>query len=50
MALNNIHAFGKVFDLKVKRERNGSVQIIVRDGNKSKIYTVKEAGSAKISV
>jgi hypothetical protein len=50
MALNNIHAFGKVFDLKVKRERNGNVQIIVRDGNKNKIYTVKEAGSAKISV
>ena len=50
MALNNIHAFGKVFDLKIVREGKGSVQLIVTEGNKSKVYKIKEAGSAKINV
>ena len=50
MALNNIHAFGKVFDLRVKREPRGSVQIIVTEANKSKIYKVKEAESVKVSL
>jgi hypothetical protein len=50
MALNNIHAFGKVFDLKVKRVQKSKLQLTVMDGNKNQTYTITEGVSLKIGL
>ncbi len=44
MALRNIHAFGKIFDLEVKRKDKGRL-LIVANG---KAYTVKEGATLPI--
>jgi hypothetical protein len=50
MALNNIHAFGKVFDLKIIREQKGGLQIIVTEGNTKKAYRIKEGQTAGVTL
>lgn len=45
MALKNIHAFGSVFDLTVTKADKGKLDIVVRNGNAEKKYSVKEGGS-----
>lgn len=50
MALNNIHAFGRVFDLKVSRLTGGKIEIKVIEGTKQHSYVIKNGGSAKVSL
>ncbi|WP_255486787.1 hypothetical protein [Mucilaginibacter sp. SP1R1] len=38
MALNNIHAFGKNFDLKITRRNEGQVDVLVKQNGKIKTY------------
>jgi len=50
MALRNIHAFGKTFDLLVKRSANNKLSITVNDGNKSQSYQIAEGGMKSIKL
>ena len=50
MALTNIHAFGKVFDLKVSRLTGGKIKIKIIEGAKQRTYVIKNGGSAKVSL
>ncbi len=50
MALRNIHAFGKVFDLVVERAGNGKIDIIVVYNGQTKKYPVKEGATLKIKL
>lgn len=46
MALRNVHAFGKVFDLEIKRAAKGKLKIIAN----SKEYTIKEGATQSITL
>ncbi len=50
MSLNNIHAFGTVFDLQVQKSTGGKLKIIVRRNGRAYQYAVKNGGTAKISL
>jgi hypothetical protein len=42
MALNNIHSFGTVFDLKIIRQANGKIMMNIIEGNNKRSYIIKE--------
>jgi hypothetical protein len=42
MALRNIHSFGTVFDLEIKRAANGKLDIVITQNGSEKKYGVKE--------
>jgi hypothetical protein len=48
MALRNIHSFGTVFDLDVKRASTGKINIIITQNGKQKTYTVSEGKTQRI--
>jgi hypothetical protein len=48
MALNNIHSFGAVFDLKIARQPNGKIAVNVINDGKKHIYTVNEGETVHI--
>jgi hypothetical protein len=48
MALNNIHAFGKVFSLKIFRGLKDQIEVVVNQQDKRKTYKVKEGQPVKI--
>jgi hypothetical protein len=50
MALRNIHSFGKIFDLEVKRStgKNNNLTIIVKADGKEKSYSIKEGATQLI--
>ncbi len=49
MALRNIHSFGNVFDLEVKRSKPGKLIILVRSGSgKEKKYEIKDGSTQTI--
>jgi hypothetical protein len=50
MALNNIHAFGTVFDLKISRQTSGKILVNVFEGNHKHSYTIKDGEPAHIQL
>ncbi len=50
MALRNIHSFGSVFDLEVKRAGKDKLDIIIRKENKEKKYTVREGATESVKL
>jgi hypothetical protein len=48
MALRNIHSFGTIFDLEVKRDGKDKVQIVVTNKDKQKNYSVRKGSSVEI--
>ncbi|HEX7903190.1 MAG TPA: hypothetical protein VF487_04855 [Chitinophagaceae bacterium] len=48
MALRNIHSFGHVFDLEVKRAGKDKLTIVVTTGGKEKKYIIKEGAIQSI--
>ncbi|HEY9197353.1 MAG TPA: hypothetical protein VIM77_13850, partial [Mucilaginibacter sp.] len=47
MALENIHAFGRVFDLNVSRQK-GKLLIIITEGSKIIKYKVNDGGTQRV--
>jgi hypothetical protein len=50
MALRNIHSFGNVFDLEIKRMGKDKLDIIVKKDNREKKYTIKKGASVNIKL
>ena len=50
MTLKNIHAFGNVFDLQVKRSTKGKLDIVVNRNGSVKKYSIKEGSTQKITL
>jgi hypothetical protein len=50
MALRNIHSFGNVFDLEIKRMGKDKLDIIVKKDNEEKKYTIKEGRTVNIKL
>ncbi|MDO3644911.1 hypothetical protein [Mucilaginibacter sp. L3T2-6] len=50
MSLNNIHAFGAVFDLKVEKKDEGHIKIIVTQNGKVRQYIIKNGDTINIRV
>jgi hypothetical protein len=50
MALRNIHAFGKIFDLDVKREGKNKLTVIVNDGGKHQSYEIVEGATLTVKL
>ena len=48
MALRNIHSFGNVFDLGVRRDEPGKLTITVKKDGQEKKYVIKEGATQKI--
>lgn len=50
MSLNNIHAFGAVFDLKVQKKDSGRLEIIINQNGKIRRYVIKNGDTSNIEV
>ena len=50
MALRNVHSFGHIFDVEVKRAGKDKLTIVVTTGGKKKKYTVKEGATQPIQL
>ena len=48
MALRNIHSFGKIFDLEVKRSGRDKLTIVIKTDDKEKSYSIKDGASQLI--
>jgi hypothetical protein len=48
MALRNIHSFGTIFDIEVKRAEAGKLNVIIKKAGQEKKYTIKEGATQKI--
>lgn len=50
MSLNNIHSFGKVFDLKVSRQGKGKLATIITQDNKKRTYAIADGATVAINL
>ena len=50
MALRNIHSFGNVFDLEIKRAGTDNLDIIIKNNNKENKLTIRDGATAKIKL
>ena len=50
MALNNIHSFGAVFSLKIIRQANDKINIVVFKDNKSHTYSIKDGAGVEVNL
>ena len=50
MALNNIHSFGSVFNLKILRQANDKINIIILKDNQQQIYSIKDGQSLEVKL
>jgi cellobiose phosphorylase len=50
MALRNIHSFGSVFDMEVKRTSPGKLTITIKKDGNQKAYTIKEGSKQQIQL
>jgi hypothetical protein len=50
MALRNIHAFNKIFDLEITRPGTGQLRITVKQDGRDKSYTIREGGAQHIQL
>jgi hypothetical protein len=50
MALNNVHAFGHVFDLKISRQSREKLMITVTQGNKTIRYKINEGATQAVTL
>jgi len=50
MALNNIHAFGHVFDLKISRQSKEKLTITVTEGGKIIKYTINDGATQAVTL
>jgi hypothetical protein len=50
MALNNIHSFGTVFDLKIIRQANGKIMMNIIKGNNKRSYIIKEGKMVQVKL
>jgi hypothetical protein len=50
MALRNIHSFGSVFDLEIKRAGNDKLDIIIKKDNQEKKLTIRDGATANIKL
>ncbi|NCU02992.1 MAG: hypothetical protein GXC73_03305 [Chitinophagaceae bacterium] len=48
MSLKNVHAFGHVFDMEIKRARNHKLEIIITKNNQRKTYLINNGKSQMI--
>jgi hypothetical protein len=50
MALRNIHSFGNIFDLEIKRTGNDKLDIIIKTDSKEKKFTINDGATANIKL
>jgi hypothetical protein len=50
MALRNVHSFGNVFDLEVKRAGEGKLQVVINKAGTEKKYSIKEGEKKEINL
>ncbi|OCX53167.1 hypothetical protein BEL04_02315 [Mucilaginibacter sp. PPCGB 2223] len=50
MSLNNIHSFGKVFDLKISRQGKDKIAITITQGDKKHTYTITDGAMTSINL
>jgi hypothetical protein len=50
MALNNVHAFGHVFDLKILRQSKEKLIIAVTEGNKIIRYKINQGATQAVTL
>jgi hypothetical protein len=50
MALNNIHSFGTVFDLKISRQTNGKIAISILKGKDKHTYIIQNGETAHVQL
>jgi cellobiose phosphorylase len=50
MALNNIHSFASIFDLKISREKGGEILIRVLKGSDKHVYKLRDGETAHIQL
>jgi hypothetical protein len=50
MALRNIHSFGNIFDLEIKRAGNDKLDIIIKTDNKEKKFRINDGATANIKL
>jgi hypothetical protein len=50
MALRNIHAFGKTFDLEIVRKGKDQLTITVTEGTNKRTYTIKNGATIPVTV
>ena len=50
MSLKNIHAFDACFDIEVKRLDNGKLEVLVKNGAKTKKFVVKDGQTLSIKL
>jgi hypothetical protein len=50
MALNNIHSFGHVFDLKITRQNNQKLLIVITEGSKTIKYKINDGGTQAVQL
>jgi len=50
MSLNNIHSFGKVFNLKVTRLKNGKIMLLVINGGKQHSSIINDGSSVPVNL
>jgi len=50
MALRNIHAFNKIFDLEITRSGTGQLRITVKQDGRDKSYLIREGGAQHIQL
>jgi hypothetical protein len=50
MALNNIHSFGTVFDLKISRQANGKIAISIDKGKDKHTYIIQNGATAHVQL
>ena len=50
MALRNIHSFGNIFDLEIKRAGSDKLDIIIKKDNMEKKFTISDGATANIKL
>ncbi|SDD73597.1 hypothetical protein SAMN05216464_102414 [Mucilaginibacter pineti] len=50
MSLNQVHAFGNIFDLHISRAKQGKISITVINGSRKKTYTINDGDTQSVSL
>lgn len=50
MALNNIHAFGTVFDLKIMKRSDGKLAVSIFKGKKKNTYVIQDGETSQVKL
>jgi cellobiose phosphorylase len=50
MALRNVHSFGNVFDIEVKRSNNENLQVVIKKEGSEKRYILEDGERKEIKL